>query len=154
MTIAERLIELNIDFPDVPHPAGAYVPTVEAGNLVFVSGQLPIHEGNLIYTRKVGHEGHVTVAEGQKAARLCVINALAAINAELGSLDLVKRIVKIEVFVNSATGFTDQALVANGASECLTEIFGDAGQHARAAIGVAELPLNAAVELCMIVERK
>ena len=154
MSIANRLTELGIAFCDVPHPAGAYVPTVEAGNLVFVSGQLPIREGKLIYTRKVGEHGHLTVAQGQEAARLCAINALAALNAHLGSLDLVKRIVKVEVFVNSATGFTDQAQVANGASQCLMEIFDEAGQHARAAVGVAELPLNAAVELCMIVERR
>ena len=154
MSLSNRLTELGITFSDVPHPVGAYVPTVEAGNLIFVSGQLPIHEGKLIYTRKVGEQGHLSVEEGQKAARLCTINALAAINAELGSLDRVRRIVKIEVFVNSATGFTDQAQVANGASELLKEIFGEAGQHARAAIGVAELPLNAAVELCMIVERQ
>lgn len=154
MSVTNRLIELGIKFSDIPLPAGAYVPTVEAGNLVFVSGQLPIQEGKLIYTRKVGEQGRLSLDEGRKAARLCAINALAALNAQLGNLDFVKRIVKVEVFVNSAAGFTGQAQVANGASELLQEIFGDAGQHARAAVGVAELPLDAAVELCMIVERK
>ena len=153
MSVTNRLIELGIKFSDIPLPAGAYVPTVEAGNLVFVSGQLPIQEDKLIYTRKVGEQGRLSLDEGRKAARLCAINALAALNAQLGNLDFVKRIVKVEVFVNSAAGFTGQAQVANGASELLQEIFGDAGQHARAAVGVAELPLDAAVELCMIVER-
>jgi enamine deaminase RidA (YjgF/YER057c/UK114 family) len=153
MSLVKRLTELGITFPDVPHPAGAYVPTVETGKLVFVSGQLPIHEGKLVYTRKVGEQGHLSVEEGAKAARLCAINALAALNAALGGLDAIKRIVKVEVFVNSAAGFTDQALVANGASELLQELFGQAGQHTRAAVGVAELPLDAAVEVCLIVER-
>ncbi len=153
MSIADKLTELGITFPDVPHPAGAYVPTVQTGNLVFVSGQLPVHEGKLAYTRKVGEQGHLTIEEGAKAARLCAINALAALNDALGNLDAIKRIVKVEVFVNSAAGFTAQAQVANGASELLKDLFGEAGQHTRAAVGVAELPLDAAVEVCMIVER-
>ena len=144
--------ELGIVLPEVARPVAAYVNTVEAGNLVFVSGQLPIRNGKVVFTGKVGRD--IETVEAQKAARLCAVNALAALKAQLGSLEKVKRIVRLEVFVNSADGFTGQSLVANGASELLQQVFGKAGRHTRMAVGVAELPLNAAVEAAMIVEKK
>ena len=133
-------------------PVAAYVNVVESGNLIFVSGQLPIHDGKVIFTGKV--DSDIELAEAQKAARLCAINALAAIEAQLGSLDKVNRIVRVEVFVNSSAGFTGQSQVANGASLLLQQVFGDAGRHTRMAVGVAQLPLNAAVEVAMVVEKK
>jgi enamine deaminase RidA (YjgF/YER057c/UK114 family) len=150
--VSARLSELGIVLPEVARPVAAYVNTVEAGNLVFVSGQLPIRNGKVVFTGKVGRD--IKPAEAQKAARLCAVNALAALKAQLGSLEKVKRIVRLEVFVNSADGFTGQSFVANGASELLQQVFGEAGRHTRMAVGVAELPLNAAVEAAMIVEKK
>ncbi len=147
-----RLSELGITLPKVTTPVAAYVNVVESGNLIFVSGQLPMREGKVIYTGKVDRD--IELAQAQKAARLCAINALAAIKAQLGSLDKVNRIVRIEVFVNSSAGFTGQSQVANGASLLLQQVFGDAGRHTRMAVGVAQLPLNAAVEIAMIVEKK
>ncbi len=150
MSIENKLRELGIDLPEPAPAAGAYVPTIRTGNLVFVSGQLPSHSGKVLVTGKVGQE--VELEHAHEAARLCAVNALAAIKGETGSLDVVKQIVRLEVFVQSAPGFSDQAQVANSASQLLQELFGDAGKHARQAVGVAELPLNAAVELSMIVE--
>jgi len=150
MTIAEKLDELGISLPAPAAAVGAYVPAARVGKLVFISGQLPYKEGRLAFGGKVG--ARIDLDSAQEAARLAAINALAALNAELGSLEHVRRIVRLEVFVNSAAGFTDQAKVANGASLLLTDLFGPAGRHARLAIGVAELPLDAAVELAMIVE--
>ena len=147
-----RLSELGITLPEVATPVAAYVNVVESGNLIFVSGQLPKRDGKVIFTGKVGRD--IELAEAQKAAQLCAINALAAIEAQLGSLEQVNRIVRVEVFVNSSTGFTGQSQVANGASLLLQQVFGDAGRHARMAVGVAELPLNATVEVAMIVEKK
>ena len=152
MTIEEKLHKMGIALPSVAPSIGAYIPTVQSGNLLFISGQLPSHNGKILIAGKVGQE--VELEHAQDAARLCTINALAAIKAKLGSLEQVSRIVRLEVFVNSAHGFTDQAQVANGASHLLHEIFSPNGQHARIALGVAELPLNAAVELAMIVEIK
>jgi len=146
-----RLSELGITLPKVTKPVAAYVNTVESGNLIFVSGQLPMREGKVVFTGKVGRD--VELSEAQEAARLCAINALAAIEAQLGSLEKVRRIVRLEVFVNSAAGFTGQSQVANGASLLLQQVFGDAGRHARMAVGVAQLPLNAAVEVAVIVEK-
>ena len=150
--ISLRLSELGISLPSVGRPVGAYVPAVESGNLVFVSGQIPIREGKVVYTGKVGRD--VELAQAQEAARLCAINALATVKTQLGSLEQISRIVRVEVFVNSAIGFTEQSQVANGASDLLRQIFGEAGEHTRIAVGVAELPLNAAVELAMVIERK
>lgn len=150
--VSIRLSELGITLPKVTTPVAAYVNVVESGNLIFVSGQLPIRDGKIIFTGKVG--SNVELAQAQKAARLCAINALAAIEAQLGSLEQVSRIVRLEVFVNSDPGFTGQSQVANGASLLLQQVFGDAGKHARMAVGVAELPLNAVVEVAMIVEKK
>ncbi len=147
-----RLSELGITLPKVATPVAAYVNVVESGNLIFVSGQLPMRQGKVIYTGKVDRD--IELAEAQKAARLCAINALAVLKAQLGSLDNVNRIVRVEVFVNSSAGFTGQSQVANGASLLLQQVFGDAGRHTRMAVGVAQLPLNAVVEVAMVVEKK
>ncbi|MBN1764170.1 MAG: RidA family protein [Sedimentisphaerales bacterium] len=152
MSFEAKLHELGIALPSVAPSVGAYLPTVQAGNLLFISGQLPSHSGKILISGKVGQE--VELNHAQDAARLCAINALAAIKAHLGTLDAVKQIIRLEIYVNSAPGFTEQSQVANGASNLLHNVFGPAGQHARLAIGVAEIPLNGAVELAMIVEIK
>lgn len=120
-----------------------------AGDLAFVSGQVPIEAGELLSAGRLGAE--LSVEQGQQAARRCALQALAALRDELGSLDRVAEIVKLDVFVASAPGFTDQPKVANGASDLFVEVFGDRGRHARAAVGVAELPLGASVELALVV---
>jgi enamine deaminase RidA (YjgF/YER057c/UK114 family) len=153
MTWSERLTELNIVLPTVVAPLAAYVPAVQTGNLVYTSGQLPIHGGELTEHGKVseGAEGVVRPDAAAAAARICALNALAAIDALVG-IDSIKRIVKVVGFVASAPGFTGQPAVINGASNLLGEIFGEAGAHARSAVGVAELPLGAPVEVELIVE--
>lgn len=148
-TWTQRLTELGIQLPDVVTPVAAYVPAVRSGSQVFTSGQVPMVQGTLAATGKVG--GEVTLEEAQGHARTCALNALAAVDALVG-LDSVARVVKVVGFVASAPGFGGQPQVINGASELLGEIFGDAGQHARSAVGVAELPLGAPVEVEMIVE--
>ena len=150
MSIEQKLQDLGISLPPTPAPAGAYVPAVLAGKLLFISGQLPLSEGKVVHTGKVDTEQDLDQAA--QAARICAINALAAVKGQLGSLDQIKRIVRLEVFVNSAPGFTAQPQVANGASELLGAVFGEPGKHARLAVGVAELPLNATVELALIIE--
>ncbi len=150
MTAEARLKEQGIELPAPAAPVGAYVPAVRAGGLVLTAGQLPSIAGRLTATGKVPAD--VPVEAGQAAARQACLNALAALRAELGSLDAVARVVRLNVFVNSSPGFTEQAKVANGASELLAEVFGEAGRHTRCAIGAAELPLNAPVELDLIVE--
>ena len=149
MTASARLAELGIALPPVIAPLAAYIPAVRTGNLVYTSGQLPLESGELIHTGKVGSE--VSPEQAKAAARICALNALAAIEA-LAGIDAVSRVVKLVGFVSSAPGFTGQPGVVNGASEVLGEIFGDAGAHARSAVGVAELPLNAPVEVELIVE--
>ena len=149
-TPEERLAQLGIDLPQPAAPVAAYVPTVRAGSFVYASGQLPFVNGKLERTGKVGAE--VTLEEGRAAARQCAINLLAALSAELGALSRVTRVVKLTVFVASTPGFTGQPSVANGASELLIEVFGDAGRHARSAVGVAALPLDAPVEVEAVVE--
>lgn len=148
-----RLAELGIQLPDVAPPVAAYVPAVVTGQHVYTSGQLPFTAGALPATGKVG-DGHGLVpADDAKAyARTAALNALAAVRAEIGSLDRVTRIVKLVGFVASDPSFTGQPGVINGASELLGEIFGDAGRHARSAVGVAVLPLDSPVELELIVE--
>jgi enamine deaminase RidA (YjgF/YER057c/UK114 family) len=147
-----RLKALNLELPPVPKPIASYVPTVRTGNLVFLAGQGPMAGGKPTVTGKVGAE--LTEEEGAKAARATILVALAALRAEIGSLDRVARIVKVVGFVNSAPGFTRQPWVMNGASDLLVEIFGDAGRHARSSVGVNELPLNIPVEIELIVEVK
>lgn len=150
MSINARLAELGLDLPPVAAPVAAYVPTVHTGNLVYTSGQLPFVAGVLPATGKVGAE--VAAAEATQFARIAVLNALAAVAAEVGSLDRIVRIVKLVGFVASSPEFTGQPGVINGASELLGDIFGDAGKHARSAVGVAVLPLDAPVEIELIVE--
>lgn len=145
MSFEARVRELGLTIPEAAKPVAAYVPAVHQGDLVFISGQLPSVSGQLQYKGKVGRE--VSPEDGYKAARLCALNALGALRAEVGSLDRVTRVVRVGGFVNSAPGFTAQAGVINGASELLGEIFGDAGRHARAAVATPELPLDAAVEV-------
>jgi len=150
MSVETILSELGIVLPPAAKPVGAYVAAVRTGNLVFTAGQLPLKDGELIAAGKVPAD--VSIELGKAAAHQAALNALAALKAEIGSLDAVVRIVRVNCFVNSSPGFTDQAKVANGASEVLRDIFGDAGVHTRCAIGAAELPLNAPVELDLIVE--
>ena len=147
--MGDRIRELGYELPSVPNPAGSYVPATSAGSLLFTAGQLPFEEGQLRYTGKVGKD--VSVEAAKEAARLCALNALAAI-AEAGSLENVRRVVKVTGYVASATGFNRQPEVINGASEFLGEVFGERGTHARSAVGVAELPLDAPVEVELIVE--
>ncbi len=145
-----RLKALGIQLPPVPPPIASYVPAVRTGNLVFLAGQGPLAGGKPTVTGKVGAE--LTEEEGNTAARATILNALAVLRAELGSLDRVRRIVKLVGWVNSAPGFTRQPFVINGASDLLVEIFGDAGKHARSAVGANELPLNMPVEIELVVE--
>jgi enamine deaminase RidA (YjgF/YER057c/UK114 family) len=146
----ERLAELGLKVPSVAKPVAAYVPAVRAGTLVYTSGQLPMVDGALPKTGKVGAE--VTPEEAKELARQCALNALAAIRAEIGELSNVRRVVKVVGFVASAPDFTGQPGVVNGASELLGQVFGEAGVHARSAVGVAVLPLDAPVEVELIVE--
>ncbi len=146
----DRLRDLGYELPPVPNAAGSYVPTTRTGALIFTAGQLPFKEGQLSYTGKVGRE--VSTEEAQEAARLCALNALAAVKAEAGSLENVSRVVKVTGYVASAAGFNGQPGVMNGASDFIGEVFGNRGLHARSAVGVAELPLDAPVEIELIVE--
>lgn len=148
-TPTERLAELGIALPRVAPPAGAYIPARRTGSLVFTSGQLPLVDGTLVGTGKVGAD--VDADEATRLARICALNALAAIDALVG-LDAVTGVVKVVGYVASAPGFTGQPGVINGASDLLGEVFGEAGRHARAAVGVAELPLGAPVEVELVVE--
>ena len=147
-----RLAELGITIPDVVAPLAAYVPTVRTGNLVYTAGQLPARDGEMVAVGKVGDT--VTEEQGYECARQSALNALAAIRSEIGSLDDIARVVKAVVFVASTPDFTGQPKVANGASELLAEVFGDAGKHARSAVGVSALPLDVPVEVELIVEIK
>ncbi|HKN97294.1 MAG TPA: RidA family protein [Pseudonocardiaceae bacterium] len=146
---SDRLAELGIELPAVARPVAAYVPAVRSGSLVYTSGQLPFVSGSLAATGKVG--GELGPEEAKRHARTCALNALAAVHALVG-IDAVVRVVKVVGFVASAEGFTGQPSVVNGASELLGEVFGDAGAHARSAVGVAELPLGAPVEIELVVE--
>jgi enamine deaminase RidA (YjgF/YER057c/UK114 family) len=149
VTASTRLVELGIVLPGVAKPLAAYVPAVRTGNLVYTSGQLPLQAGDLTHSGKFGAE--VAPEAAKVAARTCALNALAAIDALVG-IDSVVRVVKLVGFVASAPGFNGQPAVINGASEVLGELFGDAGAHARSAVGVSELPLDAPVEVELIVE--
>lgn len=147
---ADRLRELGYELPQVPEPAGSYVPAVRTGSLVFTAGQLPIKDGALLHTGKVGDA--VTIEQARNAARVCALNALAAAAAEAGGLDNIARIVRVGGFVASPPDFTRQPEVLNGASELIGDIFGEAGLHARTAVGVAALPLDAPVEVELVAE--
>jgi len=149
MSASARLGQLGVALPEVVAPLASYVPAVRTGNLVYTSGQLPIEGGKLARTGKVGAD--VSAEDGKALARICALNALAAVNSVVG-LDAVTRVVKVVGFVASAPGFNGQPSVVNGASDLLAEVFGDKGAHARSAVGVAELPLDAPVEVELIVE--
>jgi enamine deaminase RidA (YjgF/YER057c/UK114 family) len=149
-TPEERLQQLGVTLPVPAAPLAAYVPCVRTGNLVYVSGQVPLVDGKPSHLGRLGAE--VGLEEGMAAARHCAVNVLAALKAELGELARVRRVVKVTAFVASEPGFTDQPKVANGASELFGEAFGEAGRHARAAVGVAALPLGVPVEVDAIVE--
>ncbi len=146
----QRIKELGITLPEASAPVANYVPTLRVGKLLFVSGALPRSGGEMLYKGKVGRE--LTVEQGYEAARLAALSCLAAIRQALGTLNKVRRIVRVTGYVASAEGFNDQPKVVNGASDVLVEIFGDAGRHTRVAIGVYELPLGAPVEVEMIVQ--
>jgi len=150
MTIEQKLAELGLELPNVATPAGAYVPAVITGNLVFTAGQIPLVDGVMMATGKVGNE--ISPEFAKEIAQRCALNALAAIKSVLGDLSRVKRVVKVVGFVASTPEFTGQPGVLNGASELLGKVFGDAGLHARSAVGVASLPLDAPVEVELIVE--
>jgi enamine deaminase RidA (YjgF/YER057c/UK114 family) len=150
MTPEERLEQLGIELPSVAKPVAAYVPALRSGNSIYTSGQLPMVDGALVRTGKVGAEVDADMAKD--LARTCALNAIAAVKSVVGELSAVVRVVKVVGFVASAPGFTGQPQVINGASELLGEVFGDAGRHARSAVGVAVLPLDAPVEVEIIVE--
>src|SRR2546423_12992091 len=143
--IESRLAELSIKLPHPPAPVASYVPYVVSGNLVFISGQVTMAEAGLQYIGTVGKE--LSLEEGKAAARLCAINLLAQLRAAAGDLDRVKRCVRVGVFVNAVPGFTQHPEVANGASDLMLEVFGEAGRHSRAAVGAGSLPRNVAVEV-------
>lgn len=149
-TIEKRLEALGIALPVAAAPAASYLPFMRSGNLLFTAGQLPLRDGKLVATGLHGRD--LDTAAGREAAEHCAINILAQAKAAAGSLDAIARIVKITVFVASAPGFTDQHLVANGASDLLVAVLGEAGKHARSAVGAASLPLDAAVEVEAIIE--
>lgn len=150
MTVSARLEELGITLPEVAKPLAAYVPATIVGTQAWTSGQLPSVSGTPIHTGKLGAD--VTLAQGVECARVCLLNALAAIAQAAGGVDRITRIVKLVVFVASSPDFTDQPKVGNGASELVGEIFGDAGGHVRSAVGVSVLPVDAPVELEVIAE--
>ncbi|HIH45514.1 MAG TPA: RidA family protein [Candidatus Nitrosotenuis sp.] len=148
--IEEKLDQLGIVLPTPPKPAGSYIPVVTTGNLAFVSGQIPMHDGKVVYTGKVPTER--TIQDAQTAAKLCAINLLAQLKANLGSLDKITKIVRVSGFVNSTPDFTEQPKIINAASDLFFEIFGEKAKHSRIAVGVSSLPLGSTVEIDMIVE--
>ncbi len=144
---SERLKELGLTLPSAPKPVAAYVPAVRHGDLLYLSGQIPLADGKVAFTGRVGAADGRTLEDAQQAARLCTLNAIAIAADAAGGIDRIGRVVKVVVYVASDPGFTEQHKVANGASDLIVQLFGDAGKHARAAVGVAELPLNASVEV-------
>ncbi|MDF0666582.1 MAG: RidA family protein [Nitrospira sp.] len=150
MSHDDRLKELGLILPAPPKPVANYVPVIRVGDLLFLSGVLPSRDGQLVMTGKLG--GDLTVQQGVEAARMAALNGLSIIRSEAGLLDRVKRIVKMVGYIASAPGFTDQPQVLNGASDLLVSVFGEAGRHARVAVGAAELPCMAPVEIELIVE--
>jgi enamine deaminase RidA (YjgF/YER057c/UK114 family) len=150
MSFEARLRELGIELPAPPKPVATYVPAVQAGDLLFLSGVIPVRNGKLTMEGKLGRD--LTVEQGYEAARIALLNALSIVRTELGTLDRVKRIVRLVGHVASAEGFVQQPAVINGASDLLVSIFDEAGRHARVAVGAAQLPLNSPVELELIVQ--
>lgn len=150
--VEEKINELGYELKEAPKPLASYIPVTTVGNLVFSAGQVPVSAGNLLYKGKLGKD--LSDDEGKKAAELCAVNCLNVIKSEIGDLDKVDKIVKVTVFVNSADGYTDQPKIANGASDFLVNVFGEKGKHVRSAVGVNELPINAPVEVEMIVAVK
>jgi len=150
MNPEKNLQELGLTLPQPPAAAGAYVPAVRTGNLLYLAGTLPMRDGKIVYNGKVGQE--INLVQAAEAAQLCTLNALANAKAALGSLDAVVRVVMVNGFVNGIDGFSDSPKVLNGSSEFLLKVFGDAGKHARAAVSVNGLPLGAAVEVQIILE--
>lgn len=148
MSYEARLKDLGLQLPPPPQPVATYIPAVRAGDLLFLSGVLPMRDGQLAFSGKLGRE--LTVEEGMEAAKLCLLNALAIAKQELGSLDRISRVVKVVGHVASAEGFVQQPQVLNGASDLLVAVFGDSGRHARVAVGAAELPRRAPVEIEVI----
>ena len=148
--IEARLKDLNIELPEAPKPLAAYIPAKQAGQLIFTAGQLPMVNGELFLKGLLGQD--VEIEDANKAARICTLNGLAAIKGLIGDLDKIKQIVRVVGYVASVPNFTQQPAVINGASELLLEIFGDKGKHARSAVGMAVLPLNASVEVELTVE--
>lgn len=147
-----KLEKLGLTLPTTPTPVANYVPAVRVGNLLFVAGQGPSHDGKILYQGRVG--GDLSIEEGYEAARACALNILSIVKREIGSLENVRRIVRMSGFVNSADDFVEQPKVVNGASDLMVELFGENGKHARMAIGVNVLPFNIAVEVAAIVEVK
>jgi enamine deaminase RidA (YjgF/YER057c/UK114 family) len=148
--VESRINELNISLPEAPKPVAAYIPAKQTGKLVFTAGQLPMVNGEIISKGLLGQD--VEIDEANKAARICTLNALAAIKGVIGDLDRIKQIVRVVGYVASVPTFTQQPAIVNGASELLLEIFGENGKHARSAVGMAVLPLNASVEIELTVE--
>jgi len=148
--IDEKLKSLGITLPTPPKPAGSYIPVVTSGNLVFVSGQIPMQDGKVSYTGKVPTER--TIEDAQNAAKICAVNILAQIKANLGSLDRISKIVRVSGFVNSTGDFAEHPKIINAASDLFFEIFGEKAKHSRIAVGVSSLPLNSTVEIDMIAE--
>ena len=147
--IEDRLRSLGIDLPEPPNPAGSYTPIVSTGNILFVSGQIPMQDGKVVFTGKVSEDNLETA---QKSARLCAINIMAQLKYEIGNLDKITKIVRIGGFVNSGPEFTMHPKVINGASDLLYEVFGSIGKHSRIAVGASSLPLNSMTEIDAIVE--
>ena len=148
--VERKLIAMDFPLPHAPAAVGFYVPVLRTGNLVVTSGQLPFVGKELAFRGKVG--GELTEEDGRDAARLCAVNALAQIKTCIGNLDLVKRVVRVEGYVHSAAGFQNQPAVLNGAAELLVDLYGEAGKHTRVALGIHEMPLNAAVQVALWVE--
>jgi enamine deaminase RidA (YjgF/YER057c/UK114 family) len=152
MSVEAKLTEMGITLPPAPKPVASYIPAVRAGDLLFLSGTGPFKDGKIAFTGKLGKD--LTVEQGYEAAKLTLLNALAIARQELGSLDQIKRVVRMSGHVASAEGFIQQPAVINGASDLLVQIFGEAGRHARLALGAAELPLNMCIELELILQVK
>ena len=148
--IEKKLNKLGLELPEIPKPVAAYIPAKQTGNLVFTAGQLPMVKGELILKGLLGQD--VEIAEATEAAKVCTLNALAAIKGVIGDLDRIKQLVRVVGYVASVPTFTQQPAVVNGASELLLDIFGESGKHARSAVGIAVLPLNASVEIELTVE--